>query len=245
MKKNIRILFLVLMLLPVLLAASSGHAKKIPAKVQTDTSTIQAKEFNEQALNKFRADKDFNYDSHAIGAGEPSLWDRFWTWLWNTISEWFSGVPYGGQVLKYLFLALSVALLVYVIFKSLGIDAVRLWRGEAAKIAVPYSESLENIHEINFDAEIEKAISQHNYRLAVRLLYLKCLKQLSDQSLIQWQIDKTNSAYVYELTNPEQRQIFGFLTRQFEYVWYGNFSINKQAFANIDLLFQSFKKHLP
>jgi hypothetical protein len=121
---------------------------------------------------------------------------------------------------------------------------MRLWRGEAAKVAVPYSESLEDIHGINFDAEVEKALAQHNYRLAVRLLYLKCLKQLSDKNLIQWEIDKTNTAYLYELKNNEQRQIFGLLTSRFEYVWYGNFPINKQAFSDIDLLFQNFKKQL-
>lgn len=230
--------------LPGLSAATVTAVKKTPAKVQKDTSVIKVEKFNEQALNKFKADKDFNYDTNITGVGEPSLWSRFWRWLWHTIGHWFRSVPYGGQVLKYLFLGLSVLLLAYAIFKSLGMDPVRLWRGEAAKVAVPYTESLENIHEINFDAEIEKAVAQHNYRIAVRLLYLKCLKQLSDQSLIQWQIDKTNSAYIYELKDPEQKRIFGQLTHQFEYVWYGNFSINQQAFTSIDLLFQNFKKHL-
>ena len=115
-------------------------------------------------------------------------------------------------------------------------------RGGARKVEVPYSESLENIHEINFDEEIEKAVALHNYRLAVRLLYLKCLKQLSDRNLIQWKIDKTNSAYIYELSDPNQRQTFSRLTRQFEFVWYGNFAIDQQAFGNINQMFQDFKK---
>jgi hypothetical protein len=150
-----------------------------------------------------------------------------------------------ARVIECLVIGASVALLIYAIFKSLGIDLVKLLKGKSAKIAIPYSESLENIHEINFDGEIEKAIAQHNYRLAVRLLYLKCLKQLSDSELIRWQIDKTNSAYIYELTDPAQKQAFGTLTRQFEYVWYGNFFIDQQAFKMISLLFQNFKKQLP
>ncbi|WP_299589124.1 DUF4129 domain-containing protein [Mucilaginibacter sp.] len=245
MKKFIPSFFLTAMLLSFSFTAAPATVKKIQAKVHTDTSKIQVKKFDEQALKRFKADKDFNYNSTAIGAGQPSLWDRFWNWLWNKITAWFEGVPYSGQVFKYLLLAMSVTLVIYVIIKSVGIEPGRLWRGEAAKTSLPYSESLENIHEINFDAEIEKAIAQHNYRLAVRLLYLKCLKQLSDENLIKWQINKTNSAYLYELTNPRQKQIFGLLTRQFEYVWYGNFAISKQAFANIDLLFQDFKKQLP
>ncbi len=132
----------------------------------------------------------------------------------------------------------------FVVFKSLGIDPIKLWRGEAKKINFPYSESLENIHEINFDDEIEKTVSQRDYRLAVRLLYLKCLKQLSDTHLIQWQIDKTNSAYIYELTDPLQKQTFGLLTHQFEYIWYGDFPIDQQAFVTINQLFQNFKTQL-
>jgi len=218
--------------------------KKAPAIVQIDTSKIQVKKFDATAINKFKADPDFNYND-TPDAGEPSLWSRFWAWVWSALSNLMGRVPYSGTIIKYVLIGISVALILYVISKSIDIDPVRLWRGEAKKIDVNYSESLENIHEINFDSEIENAISQSNYRLAVRLLYLKCLKQLSDTQLIQWQINKTNNTYIDELTNPEQKQTFKQITHQFEYVWYGNFAIDKQAFGNIDVLFQNFKKQLP
>ena len=227
-------------LLSLIIIGAPG--KKVPAKVKTDASKIEVKKFYANAIKIYRQDKDFNYNGEATG--QPSFWDRFWNWLWNLLFGWIGKTTFGGVIMKYFLLGLSIALLVYVVFKSLGINAVQMLRGEATKINVPYSESLENIHEINFDNEIERAISQHNYRLAVRLLYLKCLKQLSDSHLIQWQIDKTNSAYIYELTDPMQKQTFGRLTRQFEYVWYGDFPIDKEAFSNINSLFQSFKTQL-
>jgi len=216
--------------------------KKVPAQERIDSSKIQVKKFDAGAVNKFRTDKHFNYNE---AQDDTSLWTRFWAWVWNKLFGWIKYTRYGGTVLEYVLIAAAVGLLIYVISKSLGIDPVKLWRGEARKVDVPYSESLENIHEINFDDEIEKAITQNNYRLAVRLLYLKCLKQLSDMQLIQWQIDKTNTAYIHELTDPGQQQTFKLITRQFEYVWYGNFGIDKQAFSNIDALFQDFKKQLP
>lgn len=224
------------------LSTFSAVVKKAPAVTKVDTSKITFKKFDAQALDKYRQDKDFNYSGEATG--QPSFWDIFWNWLWNLLFGWIDKTTYGGVVIKYFLLGLSVALLVYIVFKSFGIDPAQLWRGEVQKVTLPYSESLENIHEINFDEEIERAVSQHNYRLAVRLLYLKCLKQLSDTNLIQWQIDKTNSAYIYELTDPKQKQMFGLLTRQFEYVWYGDFHIDQQAFSNINGLFQNFKKQL-
>jgi len=219
-------------------------ANKVPARLIIDTSKIQAKQFNANAINKYKADKEFDYTDNA-GAGMPSFWHRFWHWVWEKLFGWLRRSPYAGSVIEYIFLAAGIALLIFVIFKSLGIDPIQLFRGESRKINVPYTESLENIHEINFDAEIEKAIAQNNFRLAVRLLYLKCLKQLSDSQLINWQIDKTNAVYLNELTDPNQKQTFGLITRQFEYVWYGNFTIDKQAFGNISQLFQNFKKLLP
>ncbi len=215
---------------------------KIPLKAIADTSTIVAKHLDQKAIDKYKADEDFNYNGP--GTGKPTLWQIFWNWVWYHITKLFNSIPYGGKILQYLLIGGSVAFLAYIIFKSLGLDPIRLWRGEATKVAMPYSESLEDIHGIDFDAEVEKALAQHNYRLAVRLLYLKCLKQLSDKNLIQWEIDKTNTAYLYELKNGEQRQTFSVLTNRFEYVWYGNFPINKQAFTDIDLLFQNFKKQL-
>lgn len=217
--------------------------KKMPAKMHIDSSKIQVRQFDANAIQHFRSDKDFDYTGDAVNQGQ-SFWTRFWNWLWNVLFGWVrrAGV---GNFLKYTLLIISVLFVAYVIFKSLGIDAIKLLQGEAKKVDIPYTESLENIHEIDFDAEIENAIAQHNYRLAVRLLYLNCLKKLSDTNLIQWQIDKTNSAYIVELDNPEQKHLFRMLTRRFEYVWYGNFAIDKQTFGNINQLFHNFIKQLP
>lgn len=236
-----------LFLLAVFLLLSGAgfcSARKLPAKVKYDTTTVNARAFNANALKTYTYDRDFNYNSNNFDDGRPSFWTRFWQWVWRTFFGWLGRVPYGGSIMKYTLLALAIGLLVYVIFKSLGIDPGRLMRGEAAKTAIPYTESLENIHEINFDAEIEKAVAQHNYRLAVRLLYLSCLKQLSDNHIIDWQPDKTNAAYAGELKDAEQRQIFNVLTTRFEYVWYGNFSIDKQVYAHVNALFQTFKNRL-
>jgi len=217
--------------------------KKLPAKARIDSSNIRVKKFDAKALQHYRADKDFNYNGEAINKGE-SLWVRFWHWVWRVLFGWVADARY-STYLQYFLLTVSALFLAYIIFKSVGIDLVKLMTAEAKKVSVPYTETLENIHEINFDTEIENAIAQHNYRIAVRLLYLKSLKQLSDKNLIQWQIDKTNSAYVIELANPDQRQLFGLLTRRFEYVWYGNFTIDRQTFTSVNQLFQTFIKQLP
>jgi hypothetical protein len=223
--------------------ANKSTVKKTPAVLYKDTSAITVKQFRAKAFDKYRHNPEFNYDDYE-GAGVPSPWDRFWNWVWQHLFGWIGRSKYGGDIVKYTLLGAGIALLVYAIIKSIGIDPIQLLRGDSKKVEMIYSESEEDIHGIDFDAEIEKAIAQNNFRLAVRLLYLRCLKQLNDSQLIQWQLDKTNSAYINELADPEQKKTFSLITRQFEYVWYGNFAIDKQAFVNIAQLFQNFKQQV-
>ncbi len=228
----------------VIVTAFAGAKPKSPAKIVTDTSRVVVRAFDQKAIQKYKADKDFDYSGNGV-VPHQTLWARFWAWLWRWLGDRIGSIPNGGAIIEYTLLAITTGLLVFLILKSLGITTTKLWRGEPEQTNLQFNESLENIHEIDFDTEIEKAVAQHNYRLAVRLLYLKCLKQLSDAKLINWQIEKSNAAYLRELTQAGPQQTFGRLTRQFEYVWYGDFPIDGETYGNILNLFQDFKKQLP
>jgi hypothetical protein len=225
--------------------ASAMHKVQV---LQKDSSRLAIRNFNNKALEQYKKDSDFNYyrdeDLHSL-----SLWDRFWRWFWRLIRRLFGsegGNESSGAIspaVRYVLLALIIAGVIYAVIKLLG--AWNVFGKESQQIEIPYTESLENIHEITFDEELEKAIAQRNYRLGVRLLYLRSLKQLNDAQLIHWQTDKTNATYLNELTDSGQRQSFGVLTRQFEYIWYGDFPIDSNSYQNISILFQDFKKILP
>ena len=219
-------------------------ANKKPAVIITDTTTIAHRSLDTAALNKYKKLPEFKYEEKY---GGPSWWTRFWRWFWNWLGNLLgratkheSAMSSFFLFLKYLFIAAGLAALVFLILKLSGINMLHLFRKKPYS-TLAYSESVENIHEIDFEGEIEKAIAVHNYRYAVRLLYLRSLKQLSDNGLINWQINKTNTNYVYELTNTEQREAFKRLTLQFEYVWYGDFLINGEIFKRINALFSTFK----
>ncbi len=213
-------------------------------QLKIDSSKVKIRNFNAGALKKYTNDPEFNYHTDIK---QESWWDRFWEWLWHIIENLFGGSTStksqsASLPLKYVLLVLIAGLLVYVITKILGVE--NIFNRDSKYIGLPYTESLENINEIIFDDEIEKAVAAHNYRLAVRLLYLRSLKQLNDAHLISWQLEKTNSTYLNELANNEQKQSFGILTRQFEYVWYGDFPVDGQLFQNINASFTNFKKML-
>lgn len=213
---------------------------------KVDSSKNNIRSFNQKALDQYSKDPAFIYEKEKSD-GSLGWWDRFWTWVWHLIENLFhqeketksSSIPI---ILKYLLLVLVIIGLVFLVIKLMGDDLANILSKKPAQVNLPYSESLENIHEITFEEEIEKALKQRNYKVAVRLLYLRSLKQLNDAKLIHWQIEKTNSTYLEELTNEEHKQFFSVLTQQFEYVWYGDFSVDHHAFERIRNLFHDFKK---
>lgn len=91
----------------------------------------------------------------------------------------------------------------------------------------------DDIFAIQYHKEIEKAVKAGNYRLAVRLHFLQLLRQLSDKQFIQYTQDKTNFDYLLQVNHQPWYQHFFRLTRNYEYVWYGQFEINRENFDTI------------
>lgn len=208
-------------------------------RLNFDSSAVKLRSFDPHAMKEYAADKDFHYDRAAIST-TPSLWDRFWHWFWSQFPDVMANAEKGGNA-KYLFIVLGCAAIIFAIVKFAGMDIRLIFTGKSAQLELPYTETIENIHEISFTAEIEKAVAAGNYRLAVRLLYLQCLKDLNDAGRIKWEPDKTNSRYINELKHSEQKNQFKDLTRRFEYVWYGNFPVDKASFQIILTSFKNFK----
>ncbi len=239
-----------ILIMNVCYGSSVNHVapKHEKAILKTDSSAVDVRHFDKGVLKAYSKQPEFQYKETQE---DFSWWTRFWRWFWKWISHLFNwgsktATVWGifWQIIEIIILLLGAAALVFFIFKSQGINIINLFRRKLAAGPIPYSEFFEDINQINFDQEIENAITKHNYRFAVRLLYLKCLKQLSDAGLIKWQIDKTNSTYIDELVNKEQRAAFSMLTRQFEYIWYGEFLIDGQVYKNINSSFQDFNKRV-
>jgi hypothetical protein len=242
MLKNIKMRAALVLFFFVFMVINGAAAQLVKGKtsrdiaLKNDSTGTTVRNFDAQRINDYRAQQEFHYDDAA--PMDTSWWDRFWNWFWNL----FDGIlenNYTGGFMKYLVILLAAALVVFIVIKLIGLD-LKIFAGKSKSVDIPYDESLENIHEINFAEEIEKAVSNGNYRLAVRLFYLHSLKLLNDRQLISWQPEKTNHAYINEITDPGKRQEFSTLTRQFEYIWYGEFFIDKEGFNVVRNSFERF-----
>jgi hypothetical protein len=87
---------------------------------------------------------------------------------------------------------------------------------------------------------ITEAMTNKDYRLAIRLWFLRTLKTLSDKELLSWSIEKTNRDYYYELGGTELQQEFGDVSLVYDYIWYGEFPVDEQSFKEAEQKFRHF-----
>lgn len=102
----------------------------------------------------------------------------------------------------------------------------------------------EDIFAINYQREIDKAAKEGNYRLAVRLQFLRLLKNMSERNVIQYKQDKTNFDYLLQLQPTRYYKDFFRITRNYEYSWYGQFEVREDAYRLIQKDFEQFERQL-
>ena len=102
----------------------------------------------------------------------------------------------------------------------------------------------DDIFAINYQKEIDKAVGMSNYRLAVRLMFLRLLRNLSDKKIIQYKQDSTNFDYMMQLRSTTIYPDFFRITRNYEYSWYGQFDIDKEKYSIIKKEFENFETKL-
>lgn len=224
------------LLLILLLVTSVCPAQHVP-----DTVPVKVRKISAEKINQYRRDPAFRYEP--VSEAAPSYWDRFWEWIWGKIDS-VTGTPRGARVTKILLIAAASGLLLYFIIRLSGMNRTGLFGKKNTGDLLQAEAIEEDIHSINFNQSIQQAIANKNYRLAVRLLYLQSLKVLSDRDMIQWQLDKTNSAYVKEIKGETQQAAFHQLTLWFENNWYGNIPVSETAFGLIKNQFEQFNQQL-
>ncbi len=207
-------------------------------EIVKDTSHTQMRLVQKEKLEEVINNKDYVYDR--VGPAPKTPWEKFKEWFWHMVDELFDSK--GGQVGLSIFqYALIIAAIILIIILLIKTDIRSVFYGKSASVAIDFKELDEDIHKINFEELIAKAIANKDYRKAVRLHFLKLLKELTDKNLIKWQIDKTNHDYSIELAQSKYSSQFQELSLLYEYIWYGDFDINESNFKNTITKFNSFK----
>jgi len=205
--------------------------------VQYDSSLVQLRSFPDSNIKVYAADEEFNYSVQR--SKSDSMWDRFWYWVYRNIAK-MQANKYLGRFFELLLWIFCIGAFVYAGFKLTGMNSTALFSGDKKNDQLDYMLEEDNIYGINFSEAIQIAINERNFRLATRLLYLQSLRKLADAELITWKINKTNDVYLHELASSSYHESFGFLTKAYEYAWYGEMPLNEALFKNIHQQFLKF-----
>ncbi len=219
----------------------------IPAKndnnlaLHYDSSSISVRKISNEKIEKYKKSADFSYE-YTEPAKKTTIWELFWQWLRDKLYN--VATPDKTTWEKVVFYVVVGALLVIAVLKLMQVDmSVLFYKGKSLK-STAFSE-IEDITEANYEELRSKAISRQEYASAVRYSYLKALQMLTNKEMIDFRPSKTNTDYFAELAPQKAVQKhFGEISLAFEYVYYGEFILNKNRFDRINDDFEKFYKKI-
>lgn len=209
-------------------------------RVYSTENVVFPKKFRTNFKKSYQ-DEAFNYRTLEH---HESVWQRVQRRLVKLLQSIFGKVDplKTGKFIIFILRLLAILVVgcvVYLVVKYLLAKNGALFFSRKNKsLKIPEGDIHEDIHQINFSEAILKYESEGDYRSAVRYRFLQTLKKLSDQKLIDWNMEKTNRDYLAELKIANQKAVFRELTYIFDYVWYGEFKISDQDYLNFKIKFE-------
>ena len=235
-----RFLFILFFLLNTFYAIASV---KDTLTISIDSSKILQKHFSENLSEKYSGD-DFDYDTME-GEAENFL-GRAINWFFNKLGEIF-GInlsPEMYQIIKFIIYGLLIVFALYILVKLLVGDNASSFFSRKSKMVAPLNIQEEHIENVDLDSYIKNALKEENYRLAIRYMYLKSLKLLSLNNIIDWHFEKTNSDYYREIQSESLKENFKKTSYLYDNIWYGEYALDKAAFENAKIDFDRLNQNL-
>lgn len=201
------------------------------------TSKPVEKKFVTNFQTKYKGET-FNYQPK-LENQQLTAWERFKKKIADFFSRLFS-FSNDGKVFsnfEIIMKILGFAIIGFVIFMivKIIINKEGGWVfGRNTKKIPTGSIHEENIHFINFKEVIANAKSKNEYRIATRYYYLWLLKSFTDRTIIDWDIEKTNTDYLSEIKNKDLKKEFEFLSYIYDYCWYGEFELTQEDFEKAE-----------
>lgn len=214
---------------------------KDSTSVLTDTSSVERVYFKENLKEKYD-DKSFIYEEQSQ---MKSAWERFKEWF----SEWLNSVfdvqdsRTAMSILDYTINTIAVILIllvIYLIVKALlNKEGTWIFGSKSDANLIRYDEIEKNLHLVDFEKLIKNSIKSGEHRLSIRYYYLFLLKKMSEKGIIEWDVEKTNSDYIYEIKSADLKANFEYLSYLYNYIWYGEFDVTPQEFEKAKKAFDS------
>ena len=155
----------------------------------------------------------------------------------------FLGNLLSSGFMSFILWAVVILFVLFIVYRLFLADGVFQRKSKVANSEAEVTEEVIT-KESDFDKLIRQGLQNGNYRQAVRYQYLRTLHLLANKNFVELAPDKTNFQYVQEIANRSHQQEFAALTLNYEYVWYGEFAIEKNIYQKIETNFISLNQKL-
>ncbi len=202
-------------------------------KIAVDSAAIEAKAFAKNFRNKY-TDKEFIYE---FKTPEKNAWDRFKEWLANFFKNIFNFTDgkSAANFVNILLRTIAIVIVIFVIYliakAIMNKEGQWIFGKNSDKKIINYDEIEKNLHLVDFEKLIQNSLQSDEKRLTIRYYYLWLLKKMSEKQIIEWDVEKTNSDYLYEIKNEAQKEDFAYLSYLYNNIWYGEFELDENTFA--------------
>jgi hypothetical protein len=184
-------------------------------------------------VNTYLSSRDYEY------ANDPEYWKKdkvdtgptfFQLLVRNKIFQWslfllvIAGVMYG----------------VYLLARENNFK----WFGRQTRLP-DANETGRNEHtNEDYNSAIRKYQDEGNYRLAVRYMFMRLIQSAKDRGLIQINDSATNTEIFHAFGQHPLATQFRYLARAYEYVFFGDFPINREIFESLKMKFDFFQEKI-
>jgi len=213
--------------------------------LKVESNTIISKQSFRPEFKEHYTSNHFIYE-YDTKAETLSLWSRFLIWIASKIVSFFDSNTQATNFVSGFFKTLYIIiilLVIYFIVKTLvNKEGSWIFGRKSDKLNINTSEVEQHLMKTDFDDLIANAVKKQNYRLAVRYYYLKTLKLLSEKEIINWEYEKTNQDYYYEIKNKKVKESFSYISYIYNYSWYGEFELDESGYQEASRSFNQLFK---
>jgi hypothetical protein len=208
--------------------------------IAVDNDSIAKSTFSRN-FKKNYTDDAFVYEEKTK---EKNAWDRFKEWLSEILQNIFnfSSKHTSATAVEYILKTLAVLVVGYVIYliaKAILNKEGQWIFGKNSNKKVIYDTEIEKqLFITDFEKLIQETLASGQKRLSIRYYYLWLLKKMSEKNIIEWDLEKTNSDYLYEIKNETQKENFAYLSYLYNYIWYGEFELDQTTFEKSKTAFE-------
>ncbi|WP_420572656.1 DUF4129 domain-containing protein [Kordia sp.] len=230
----------------VFLAGSVSYAATITPQqnVIEDTSDVMPKTYEEDFKDRYDS-SEYVYEQEK----SDGWFTRFVDWLERTIQSIFDfdsrqkASDFISDLTDIFYVVLIIVVVFFIVRAIMNGEGRWVFGKRSDKKIIRHEDVETNIHVVDFQKLISEAVTNRDYRLAIRYQYLNMLKKLSASEIISYDPEKTNLDYTYEIKNDSLREQFQYTSYLYNYVWYGEFSIDKaqyeQALESFSLILKN------